>query len=132
MTKLRTSTGAQIVQVDSRYAFSWAGSPDLKIGERVHCEGRSQNSHFVGTVTGFGTEYEGPLKGVQERVDPIKPPYSPQGAERERIAIAYAEEYLQGVSIRKIAQHQGRSATFVRNLLREQHIQLRRRGGLNR
>jgi len=52
------------------------------------------------------------------------------GADRARLAVRLSQAYLsEGASIRDLAKQTGRSYTFVRQLLREQSVRLRARGG---
>jgi hypothetical protein len=129
--RMQTDDGAQIVVVDGRYSFAWNGTPKLIQDERIVCEGRNAGSRFVGTVTGFGTDYEGKLKPVIERETPL-PRSHVDGESRALLAKTIKKKYDNGMSIRDIAYDHGRSYGFIHSLLIESGVTFRRRGGLNR
>ncbi|MGR6915400.1 helix-turn-helix domain-containing protein [[Actinomadura] parvosata] len=54
------------------------------------------------------------------------------GAERAQLAVAVAERYAAGDSVRGIAEAIGRSYGFVHRLLKEAGVTLRPRGGNRR
>jgi Helix-turn-helix domain len=61
-----------------------------------------------------------------------KPKPRLSASERAGVARRLAAEYVDGVSIRKLAQSHSLSITLVRSLLGEQGITFRPRGGNNR
>lgn len=123
---LRTSDGHQIVVFDDKFAYAWAGEPDLDLGEQVILPGRSKGSHWTGTVTGFGSEFEGVLKLAIDRLNPL-PRKWPTDAQRAQ----WAKEYEAGMTVREIAEKHGRSYGGIHNGLRRQKVQLRKRGGFH-
>jgi hypothetical protein len=70
----RTSSDEQIVRVDGGYAYTWPGEP-LAIGDRVllpeNWLSAVKHGHgpFQGTVTGFGTDYDGVMSAVIKKID---------------------------------------------------------------
>lgn len=68
--------GDQVVEVDGRYAYRWGGSPRLEIGELVVLPPNwltttvLGSGSFDGTVTGFGTTYQGQLSHIVRRALP--------------------------------------------------------------
>jgi hypothetical protein len=73
-TRIHEVGGDQIVDVGG-YAYRWRGETPLEIGDRVLLPENyvSRLKHgpgpLEGTVTGFGTTYQGPLAFVLRRLD---------------------------------------------------------------
>jgi hypothetical protein len=73
-TRIHEVGGDQIVDVGG-YAYRWRGETPLEIGDRVLLPENyvSRLRHgpgpLEGTVTGFGTTYQGPLAFVLRRLD---------------------------------------------------------------
>lgn len=125
--KLKTDEGYQIVQVDSRYAFAWSGRPPLELGERVIVPGRGPGSHWTGSVTDFGTDFQGNLNMVIERVVPVPMPMIPS-----EVAKKMRKDYEKGMSIRDLSDSYDLSFGGVRRALLRAGTTLRKRGGYKR
>ena len=122
----------QIVQVDGRFTYQWDGARVIKVGDIVKVDGRNAGSHFTGTVAALGSDFTGKMKNVVEIITP-EPRRQMYGSGRKAFAesIKYSYE-VDGWSIRKIADHVGRSYGFIHTLLVEAGTTIRPRGGSQR
>lgn len=68
-----TAAGEQLVVVDGRLTYRWAGEP-LKVGDRVLLPGnwlsevKYGRGPFPGTVTALGSSYQGELSSVLRKI----------------------------------------------------------------
>lgn len=68
----RTGNGEQLLIIDDRYTWSWAGEPDLDVGDVVLLPGNpwTRDKPYRGVVTALGSDYLGPVRQVLGRCDP--------------------------------------------------------------
>jgi hypothetical protein len=63
-------SGAQIVEVNHRYAYLWRGSEPLAVGDRVEAPGTpfSGFEPWIGTVTNLGSDYLGAMSTLLRKL----------------------------------------------------------------
>lgn len=64
--RMHDQVGRQIVTVDNRFAYRWAGSP-LAVGDRVLLPETYFRGRVLGTVTALGSDYDGALMDIIDK-----------------------------------------------------------------